>query len=581
MTWWLTRSTRLASEKAVISNLEASVDWLRVRKWHANTDLAMCLDFLVVNGDKEFVFQMIYPSVFPEAPPMIYTEDKSRISLHQYGADGELCLEYRPDNWKSSITGADMIASCQRLLSEERPDKDQILHARSAHVASLGRDMRSKHFRFLVTENDINALNILPECEPTPLGLRDRNVTSIFASTLSYLGSKEEPIWTSDLVLPKVGTELTGYAVRVVRADDFGQMKLDELRTFLESHDLIEMSNSLLDSDSFEYLLVGNNENWRLYCIYGETQDRKIVCYTTLQIPSEKQRLPDSFESLKDKRVGIVGCGSVGSKIAASLCRSGIGKFFLIDEDIFFPGNVIRNELDLNDTGIHKAHALRDRLLKINPKADIKALRIALGGQESASSMMGALESLGECDLLIDATAEPTAFNMIASVSTLRRKPMIWVEVFAGGIGGVVARARPDIDPVPLLARAQIEVWCNDQGVDWIRPADGDRYDGRGGDGTPLIAEDAEISIMAAHAARFASDILARPEASIFPRSAYVIGFSSEWLFDEPFHTRPIDLRPVGEWGEVVDILEPDATLQLLKEHLPSRKDANATSAAK
>ncbi|MCW9012294.1 MAG: ThiF family adenylyltransferase [Gammaproteobacteria bacterium] len=581
MTWWLTQNRRLSSEKAVIADLEASVDWLRVHKWHANADLAMCVDFLVVNGDKEFGFQMIYPSVFPDAPPMIYTEDKSRISRHQYGADGELCLEYRPDNWQPSITGADMIASCQRLLSEERPDNDQILHAHSAHVASLGRDMRSKYFRLLVTENDINALNVLPECEPTSIGLRERLVTSICVSTLSRLGLKDEPIWASDLVLPKEGAEQTGFAVRVAGTDGFGEMKLDELRTFLEGLDFIELSKSLLDADSFEYLLVGDDGNWTLFCIYGEAQDRKVICYTTLQIPSEKQRLPDSFETLEDKKVGIVGCGSVGSKIAASLCRSGIGNFFLIDEDIFFPGNVVRNELDLNDIGAHKAHALRDRLLKINPKADIKALRIGIGGQESASSMVGALESLGECDLLIDATAEPTAFNMIASVSTRRRKPMIWVEVFAGGIGGIVARARPDIDPVPLSARAQIEAWCNDQDVDWIRPVDVDRYDGRDDDGTPLIAEDAEISIMAAHATRFASDILARPEASIFPRSAYIIGFSSDWLFTEPFDTRPIDLQQNGEWGETVDTLDPAAVIQLLKEHLPSKEDADATAAPK
>ncbi len=147
---------------------------------------------------------------------------------------------------------------------------------------------------------------------------------------------------------------------------------------------------------------------------------------------------------------------------------------------------------------------------------------------------------------------------------------MIWVEVFAGGIGGIVARARPDIDPVPLAARSQIEVWCNDQGVDWIRPEEVGRYDGRDGEGEPLIAEDAEISIMAGHATRFASDILARPEASVFPFSAYVVGFSSEWLFNEPFDTRPIDFRPDGEWGGSIDMLEPEAFAQLLREHLPA-----------
>lgn len=65
---------------------------------------------------------MRYPSVFPDSSPMVFTEDQLQISLHQYGPSGELCLEHRPDNWHPSVTGADMVASCRRLLVEEQPD---------------------------------------------------------------------------------------------------------------------------------------------------------------------------------------------------------------------------------------------------------------------------------------------------------------------------------------------------------------------------------------------------------------------------------------------------------------------------
>ena len=241
----------------------------------------------------------------------------------------------------------------------------------------------------------------------------------------------------------------------------------------------------------------------------------------------------------------------------------------------------MRNELDLSEAGAHKSHALRDRLLKLNPRSDVKALRMTIGGQESAESMAGALEALGGCDLLIDATAEPAAFNLIASVSTRQKKPMVWVEVFAGGIGGLIARARPELDPTPLSARSQIEVWCTDQGVEWIGPDDAVRYDSQDEDGNPLIADDAEVALIASHATRFATDILARPDASIFPMSAYIIGFSSQWLFEQPFDTRPIDLQPSGVWGETADNLEPEALLKLFQEHLPPKEDTDATSAAK
>ena len=157
---------------------------------------------------------------------------------------------------------------------------------------------------------------------------------------------------------------------------------------------------------------------------------------------------------------------------------------------------------------------------------------------------------------------------------------MIWAQVFAGGIGGLVARARPEIDPVPIAARDQIEIWCADQGIDWIRPDDPGHYDGRGADGQPMIADDAEVSIIASHLTRFATDILAQPDASIFPVSAYLVGFSSEWLFEQPFDTRPIDLQPAGTWGEAMDPLSPEDIMSLLKEHLPPEEDADAAAAS-
>lgn len=575
MTWWLYRSSRLFSEKAAVADLEASVDWLNVGAWQTNAELDMRIDFNVDVGDESFAFEMIYPSVFPDTPPMIYTKDKSRISFHQYGASGELCLEYRPDNWQQAVTGADMIASCQRLLTEERPAQGEVVHAHSAHVASLGRDTRSKFCRLLLTSADFRALNALPQNDPKHLALKDQKTASNLVSSLRYIGDKENPDWISDLLLPPEGRNETGFVVRCPGVGKKADTTVAELRARLDDVHLSTLAGSLFDNDNHQFLLIGDEEYWHLFWIYGEVAARKIAIYTTLRLPDHQQRLPADHVGLAGKKVGIVGCGSVGSKIAASLCRSGVDTFYLIDEDIFFPGNVVRNDLDLNDTGVHKADAVRDRLLRINPIASVKTLRIALGGQESAKSVAGALETLGSYDLLIDATAEPTAFNMIASVSTRKKVPMIWCEVFAGGIGGIIARSRPDIDPVPLAARAQIGVWCSDQDVDWVRSVAAEQYESRNAEGTPQVATDAEITIIAAHAARFATDILARPRTSIFPMSAYIIGFSSDWIFDQPFDTRPIDLLPHGVWGENAEQLEPSAILKLLHDHLPPTEETD------
>ena len=571
MTWWLLQRSRLATEKARLVALESSVDWLHVTKWHANPDLSMCVDFRIMHDGEPYALQMVYPSVFPDAPPMIFTEDRTRISGHQYGADGELCLEYRSDNWRHSITGAEMVTSCHRLLVEEHPEHGRVVDARSAHTASLGRDLRSRLFRLLITVSDIDALNSLQEYVAHKLVLNRRVVSGAVISGISTIEVKEASVWTSDLVLSEGTSEVSGVVVRAPVAGKGGTLTVAELGSLLDEVNLGELRSDLIETDQARHLLIGEGANWRLVWLNGEPNDRQITEYQTIQVPPAMKRVADNFVALRARKVGIVGCGSIGSKIAAGLCRSGLGELLLIDEDIFFPANVVRNELDLSSIGTHKADAVKDRLLQINPGCEVKTLRISLGGQESAASTTGALEALGDCDLLIDATADPRAFNLMASVSTRTKTPMIWCQVFAGGIGGLVARARPNVDPIPIAARDQIQVWCEDQGVNWIGASREGDYEVDVGEGAPMIANDAEVSIIASHAGRFAIDLLVNPDGSIFPVSAYLIGLSCEWIFNEPFDTAPIALFSDGSWGEVIDPFSAEDMIELLKEHLPPK----------
>ena len=63
-----------------------------------------------------------------------------------------------------------------------------------------------------------------------------------------------------------------------------------------------------------------------------------------------------------------------------------------------------------------------------------------------------------------------------------------------------------------------------------------------------LIADDSDVGVIAAHAARMAVDVLVYPDTTAFRHPAYVIGLAKEWIFTEPFDTRPIDFQPDGKW---------------------------------
>lgn len=75
------------------------------------------------------------------------------------------------------------------------------------------------------------------------------------------------------------------------------------------------------------------------------------------------------------KGVVIIGCGSVGSLVALELARAGVGRFFLIDMDIMSYHNICRHQCGVPDVGKFKTTALRERILQINPTAEIREAR--------------------------------------------------------------------------------------------------------------------------------------------------------------------------------------------------------------
>lgn len=79
-----------------------------------------------------------------------------------------------------------------------------------------------------------------------------------------------------------------------------------------------------------------------------------------------------ALEKIKDSRVLIVGIGGVGSWIAESLARSGIGGLTLVDLDDVCVTNVNRQIHALSSTvGKFKVEVMKERLLEIQPYCDI------------------------------------------------------------------------------------------------------------------------------------------------------------------------------------------------------------------
>ena len=104
------------------------------------------------------------------------------------------------------------------------------------------------------------------------------------------------------------------------------------------------------------------------------------------------------MEHLADIRVLVVGVGGVGSWCAEGLVRSGVCRITIADPDSVCLSNVNRQLMaTLRTIGESKVSALRERLLAINPEADITA-RCERFCQESEASF-----HLEDYDYIIDA----------------------------------------------------------------------------------------------------------------------------------------------------------------------------------
>jgi hypothetical protein len=159
-----------------------------------------------------------------------------------------------------------------------------------------------------------------------------------------------------------------------------------------------------------------------------------------------------------------------------------------------------------------------------------------VAGQESALVAAAALKDIGACDLIIDATANSNVFVRLAATALAHSKSLVWGEIFAGGMGALIARARPGHDPNPLPVRDSINEYLARQPPAPFRDAAG--YDGDERD--PAIAYDCEVTQVACAMTQLAIDTALQRIPSRFPNSAYLMGFRREWIFDQPFDTHPI-----------------------------------------
>lgn len=552
MKWAMDDPARFLSERVELDRLEAEEDWLSTA-WRMCEDGSITVDLNMTIHGRVFAGQMTYPDTFPDSPPYICPRDKSeRWSGHQYGAGGSLCLQWRADNWHPDVTGADMVRSAHELLSTEQ--HPQLPHAvPSAHRLTAGQDMRGAGRRFVATADLLAAWTALPLPSITRLtSATVYNVDTVVMFVAKVADAQDVLQDVADL--PEgVATSLPLFSLPgggwMFRSDAFDRRQsIESVETLVRVLAAAGFAtDDVLVQEAGKYkartiILLGTTlPSLRVFLI--DSGERPELLEHRIVWPSPTDfRLSEEARQLANVRVGIVGLGSVGSKIAVSLARSGVRHLLLVDDDYLAPGNMVRHELSWAYIGTHKARAVRDALSLIAAGMQVDTTTTRLAGQESAVTAAAALKDLSNCDLLIDATANPEVFLLLAALAKRNGSPLCWGEIFAGGYGGMIARARPGRDPNPLAVRDAYHAYLTALPDAPFKNAAG--YDGT--EEQPLVAYDSDVGFVATALTRLVIDTALSRDPSEFPYSVYLLGMRHEWIFQAPFDTRPVAVQGQG-----------------------------------
>ena len=136
----------------------------------------------------------------------------------------------------------------------------------------------------------------------------------------------------------------------------------------------------------------------------------------------------DLHKRFSSATVAVCGLGGLGSNIAITLARAGIGKLLLIDFDRVDITNLHRQQYKANQIGLYKADALAENLIEIAPYAEITAVTAKITEENFA-------DLLKEADVVCEAFDNAEAKAMLVN-GVLEQRPDCYL-VAASGMAGM------------------------------------------------------------------------------------------------------------------------------------------------
>ncbi len=204
----------------------------------------------------------------------------------------------------------------------------------------------------------------------------------------------------------------------------------------------------------------------------------EIPTFEELESLMVSRHTPNIHSSLKKGKIVVLGLGGLGSNIAISLARIGVGHLILADFDVVEPSNLNRQQYFISDIGKYKTDAIKNHIKNINPFIKIDTVNKIIDSSN--------INEFEDVDIIMEAFDNPRYKAEIASfiLKNMKDKYLISSSGMAGFYDSNIIKTR--------MIKERFFI-CGD-GVNEAKEGDG------------LMAP--RVSICANHMANLATNIL-------------------------------------------------------------------------
>ncbi len=249
---------------------------------------------------------------------------------------------------------------------------------------------------------------------------------------------------------------------------------------------------------------------------------------------------------INEKKVMIIGLGTLGSYISLELAKTGIYHFILIDYDIVQPVNISRHLAFIDDIGKYKTKVIQDQINRTNPNAIVQVLSL---NPFTTANLMKFRRLIRDVDLILMTTANHNASILLNKIAIEEGKIVIYSECGPDAKIGRIYRVIPRKTPCYMCINSKI---FHDDFYFRIKPDSDEfitQFAGYNQPGIPGISID--INFIALFTARFAIQTLLLKNKNKFKSQCNHYLWQNYKTEANPY--RDIDLIPQGEFSRELD----------------------------